>query len=174
MGDVKHAYVTVQLEEAINNLDRVITDYLVELSRESLSKSESKLQHSLFQNIRDIERVGDHFENLVELIQAKDTNRVKFSDEANDELKEMYELVLDTVNVAILALDKQDKKLASEVLKKEEQIDEMERTLRKRHFHRLNDGECTGEAGVIFADIASNLERIGDHAVNIAESVLEE
>lgn len=173
-GDNKHANMTVQLEEAINNLDRVTTDYLVELSKESLSENDSKLHHSLFQNIRDIERVGDHFENLVELIQAKDSNRVKFSDEATQELKEMYELVLDTVSLAVLALDKQSKDFAREVLSKEDRIDELERVLRKRHILRLNKGECSGQAGIIYADIISNLERVGDHAVNVAETILEE
>lgn len=173
-GDNKHANVTFQLEEAINNLDRVTTDYLVELSQESLSEHDSKLHHSLFQNIRDIERVGDHFENLVELIQAKDSHRVKFSEEATQELREMYELVLDTVSLSVLALDKQSKDFAREVLSKEDRIDELERVLRKRHINRLNKGECSGQAGIIYADIISNLERVGDHAVNIAETILEE
>lgn len=173
-GDIKHVGMTEQLEEAINNLDRVITDYLVELSKESLSDTDSKLHHSLFQNIRDIERVGDHFENLVELIQARETNRIKFSEVAMQELKEMYELVLDTVSLSVLALDKQSKDFAREVISKEDRIDEMERVLRKRHIYRLNNGECSGSAGIIFADIISNLERVGDHAVNIAETILED
>ncbi|RKQ15290.1 Na/Pi cotransporter family protein [Lysinibacillus endophyticus] len=173
-SDTKHVGMTVQLEDAINNLDRVTTEYLVQLSKEALSRIDSRLHHSLLENIRDIERIGDHFENLVELIQARESNRVKFSDEAMAELKEMYELVLDTVSEAILALDKQSKDFAREVLSKEDRIDELERVLRKRHIYRLNKGECSGSAGILYADIISNLERIGDHAVNIAESIIDE
>jgi phosphate:Na+ symporter len=57
-------------------------------------------------------------------------------------------------------------------VKKEEQIDQMERKLRKQHIQRLNEGVCTGQSGIVYVDIVSNLERIGDHAVNIAEAVL--
>ncbi|RUL50812.1 Na/Pi cotransporter family protein [Lysinibacillus antri] len=173
-GNTKHVGITEQLEEAINNLDRVTTEYLVELSKESLSGNDSKVHHSLLENIRDIERVGDHFENLVELIQSREANRVKFSDEAMNELKEMYDLVLDAVSVAIMALDKQSKDFAKDVVTKENRIDELERVLRKRHIYRLNKGECSGSAGIIYADIISNLERIGDHAVNIAETILDD
>ncbi|BDH60510.1 sodium:phosphate symporter [Lysinibacillus sp. PLM2] len=172
--DSKHVSITEQLEEAINNLDRVTTEYLVVLSKESLSGADSKLHHSLFDNIRDIERIGDHVENLVELTQYKETHRVKFSDEAETELKEMFNLVLDTVSLAIMALEKQSKDFANGVIQNEDRIDELERVLRKRHILRLNNGECSGSAGIVFADIISNLERIGDHAVNIADSILEE
>lgn len=170
----KHADKSFLLEEAINSLDRVTTEYLVVLSKQSLSTIDSKLHHSLFQNIRDIERVGDHFENLVELLQYREVNRVRFSDEAFEELKEMFEIALEAVSISILALDKQSKDLANDVLYMEDQIDEMERVLRKRHIYRLNRGECSGTAGIVFADIISNLERVGDHAANIARTVLDD
>ncbi|MBM7609664.1 phosphate:Na+ symporter [Lysinibacillus composti] len=172
-GERKHVDITIQLEEVINNLDREITEYLVELSQGSLSEIDSKVHYSLLQNIRDIERIGDHFENLVELIQSREVNRVKFSEVATQELNEMYELVLDTVSLAVLALDRQSKDFAREIINNEYRIDELERVLRKRHIYRVNNGECSGSAGIFYVDIISNLERIGDHAVNIAESILE-
>ena len=85
----------------------------------------------------------------------------------------MLELVLETVSLAIQSLDQFDVEAAKQVLANEDKIDEMERKLRKRHIKRLNNGTCTGSAGVIFVDITSNLERIGDHAANIAESVID-
>lgn len=172
--DQKHADKTFLLEEAINSLDRITTEYLVELSKESLSTNDSRLHHTLLQNIRDIERVGDHFENLVELLQYREANRVKFSDEAFQELKDIFNLSLEAVSTSVLALDRQNKDLANEVLRIEDQIDEMERVLRKRHIHRLNRGECSGTAGIVFADIISNLERVGDHAAKIARTVLDD
>ncbi|MGE7666845.1 Na/Pi cotransporter family protein [Ureibacillus composti] len=172
-GERKHVDITIELEDVINNLDREITEYLVELSQGSLSETDSKVHYSLLQNIRDIERIGDHFENLVELIQSREVNRVKFSEVATQELNEMYELVLDTVSLAVLALDRQSKDFAREIINNEYRIDELERVLRKRHIYRVNNGECSGSAGIFYVDIISNLERIGDHAVNIAESILE-
>lgn len=172
--DEKHADKSFLLEEAINSLDRFTTDYLVELSKESLSTTDSKLHHALFQNIRDIERVGDHVENLVELLQYRGAHRVRFSEEAFQELKDIFELTLGAVSQSIEALEQQSKDLANDVLRKEDQIDELERVLRKRHIYRLNQGECSGTAGIVFADIISNLERVGDHASNIARTVLDD
>ena len=172
--DVKQASTTVQLEEAINNLDRKTTDYLVSLSKQSLSKADSRIHHALLDNIRDIERIGDHVENLVELIDYKESNRVKLSDDAMKELEVMFELVIDTVKTTMKALDTRDVTMAQLVKEQEERIDEMERKLRKRHILRLNEGICSGSAGIIFADIISNLERIGDHADNIATTIYEQ
>jgi phosphate:Na+ symporter len=72
------------------------------------------------------------------------------------------------------ALDHHDVSLAKQVVEKEEEIDRMERSLRKKHILRLSEGQCSAQAGIVFVDIISNLERIGDHAVNIAEAVIGE
>lgn len=172
--DVKQASATAQLEEAINNLDRKTTDYLVDLSKQSLSKADSHIHHALLDNIRDIERISDHVENLVELIDYKESNRVKLSDDAIKEIEVMFELVIDTVKTTMQALDTRDVSMAQLVIEQEDRIDEMERKLRKRHILRLNEGVCSGAAGIIFADIISNLERIGDHADNIANTIQEQ
>lgn len=171
-SDAKLIGTVGQLEEAINNLDRKSTEYLVELSKQSLSSHDSQVHHALFENIRDIERIGDHVENIIELLQYKDSNRVRLSDGAFKELEDMFVYTLETVKMAIEALDNRDTTLASQVLAKENEIDNMERRLRKLHIKRLNEGTCSGSAGIVFADIVSNLERIGDHASNIAETVI--
>lgn len=170
----KHADTAMQLEEAINNLDRKITDYLVSLASSSLSEHESEEHSILVDTIRDIERVGDHYENILELVDYQLENKVKLTESAKEELEEMFQLTITTLEDAVTALDQNDKDLASDVLKKEEKIDKMERKLRKQHVLRLNAGECSAQAGIVFVDIVSNLERIGDHAVNIAEAVLGE
>ncbi|WP_199445813.1 Na/Pi cotransporter family protein [Bacillus weihaiensis] len=168
----KHADTSMQLEDAINNLDRKITDYLILISRSEMSPAESEEHSMLLDTVRDIERIGDHFENVVELVNYQITNKVKLTDSAKNDLEEMFVLTIQTLKDALTSLDDKDTALASKVLKSEEQIDKMERTLRKKHILRINEGTCTGSAGIIFVDIISNLERIGDHSVNIAEAVL--
>jgi phosphate:Na+ symporter len=168
----KNADTAMQLEDAINNLDRKITDYLILISRSEMSTAESEEHSMLMDTVRDIERIGDHFENVVELVGYQLTNKVKLTDSAKQDLEDMFELTIQTLKDAISALDDKDTALATKVLKSEEQIDKMERTLRKKHILRINEGACTGSAGIVFVDIISNLERIGDHSVNIAEAVL--
>jgi len=170
----KFSETALSIEDAINNLDRKITDYLVKLSSAPLTAGESETHSILMDTVRDIERIGDHFENIVELNEYKITNKVKLTEDALKDLEEMFTLTITTVSEAIEALDHHDIELAKDVVKKEEEIDQMERRLRKQHILRLNEGACTGQAGIVFVDIVSNLERIGDHAVNIAETVLGE
>nr|WP_264738569.1 Na/Pi cotransporter family protein [Cytobacillus firmus] len=173
-GNQKHSESAYQLEDAINNLDRKITDYLIKLSTSSLSAHESAEHTVLMDTVRDIERIGDHFENVIELIDYKQANKVSITDSAMADLEQMFKLTISTVKEALQALDHNDKIAAEHVVKKEEEIDKMERKLRKQHILRLNEGVCSGQAGIVYVDIVSNLERIGDHAVNIAEAVLGE
>ncbi|RSD27461.1 Na/Pi cotransporter family protein [Mesobacillus subterraneus] len=170
--NTKHSNNALQLEDAINNLDRKITDYLVQLSTSSLTAHESEEHGMLMDTVRDIERIGDHFENIVELIEYQQANKVKMTDTAMDDLETMFNLTVRTVEEALQALDQKNIEIAHDVVKKENEIDGMERTLRKQHILRMNEGQCSGQAGIVFVDIVSNLERIGDHAVNIAEYVL--
>jgi phosphate:Na+ symporter len=172
--NAKHSGTAYQLEDAINNLDRKITDYLVLLSTSSLSNHESKEHGNLMDTVRDIERMGDHFENILELVEYQLANKVKMTDTAMDDLETMFTLTISTVKNALQAFDQNDKTMAEKVVKKEEEIDKMERSLRKQHILRINEGACSGQAGIVFVDIVSNLERIGDHAVNIADYVLED
>lgn len=168
----KHAETAYQLEDAINNLDNKITDYLVKISAESISNADSSRHIMLMETVRDIERVGDHFENIIELIEYQEANRVKLTDDAMEDLTEMFILTIETVKKALEALDTSSEELAREVAEQEDLIDKMERKFRKKHIMRLNEGTCAPQAGMIFVDVVSNLERIGDHAVNIAEAVL--
>lgn len=170
---VKHAELAAQCESAINDFDRKITDYLIRLSSTHLSESESGMHSMLMDAVRDIERVGDHMENIIELVEYKRDNKVVLTESAKADLDEMFNLTISTLEMALEALEDNNVGKAKEVLKLEESIDKMERTLRKKHIMRLNNGKCSGSAGIVFVDIISNLERIGDHSVNIAQGVME-
>lgn len=171
--DRRNAEMARQIEGALNNLDREITDYLISLTSETLSEADSAKHTSLLDSVRDIERIGDHFENIIELIEFKVSSKITLTDQAHEDLQKMFDLTILTVEQAIKSLDLMSREAALIVLQKEEKIDNMERKLRKDHIVRMNEGSCTGTAGVVFVDIISNLERIGDHAVNIAEEVLD-
>ena len=168
----KNAETGYQLEDAINNLDSKITDYLVLISAESLSAADSTRHTVLMETVRDIERIGDHFENIIELIDYQVNNRVNLTDDAMDDLTEMFTLTIATVQKSLDALDTTSHELAREVAEQEDLIDKMERKFRKKHILRLTEGLCSAQAGIVFVDIVSNLERIGDHSVNIAEAIL--
>lgn len=170
----RHAELAYQFEDAINNLDRKITDYLVKISANSLSDHDSAIHSTLMGTVRDVERIGDHMENIIELAEYQVANKVKMSPDAMQDLDEMFNLTIETVGQAIKSLENEDLGEARAVVLKEEKIDKMERQLRKEHILRLNEGRCEPSAGIIFADMISNLERIGDHAVNIAEAVIGE
>lgn len=170
----KHAEIARQIEGALNNLDREITSYLVSISGGTLSEIESTTHTALMDTVRDIERIGDHFENIIELTEYQISNKITLTERALEDLHSMFDLAILTVKQAVKALDEMDREEALIVIQKEDQIDKLERSFRKSHIIRMNKGLCTGSAGIVFVDIISNLERVGDHAANIAEEVLYE
>lgn len=173
-GQKKHSELAKQYEDAINNLDKKINDYLIQISSRSLSSNDSRLHSMLLDTIRDIERIGDHMENIIEIKDYILSNKVPLSDEAMQDLQEMFDLTISTVKQSMEALHHGDLDIARTVVEKEHLIDKMERKLRKKHILRVNEGKCVGSAGIVFVDIVSNLERIGDHAVNVAEALLDD
>jgi len=173
-GNEKKKNSSHQKEEIINDLDRKITNYLVQLSQSSLSNHESNRSTIILQTINDIERIGDHAENIIELSQYAHEHKLPFSDEAIHDLNQMFHLTLETYQIALNSLEKNDQELAKVVMNNERIIDQMEKDLRKGHLKRLNAGTCMGSSGVVFLDLISNLERIGDHSFNIAQAVMGE
>ena len=169
----KHQEIAIQIEGALNHLDREITKYLISISSGTMSEQESAKHTALMDSVRDIERIGDHFENITELIQFKITNKVDLTEQAREDLNDMFDLTILTVKQAVKSLEVMDREEALAVIQKENRIDKMERDFRKKHIIRINEGSCSPTAGIVFVDMISDLERIGDHAVNIAEEVLE-
>ncbi len=173
-GNHKRASIAKQKEALVNELDKRITEYMVDLSQSSLSEHDSNRHNQLFQTINDIERIGDHAENLLELGEYKIDKKVVLTEEANRDLKTMVQVVDESIAMAIEALHHNDKELARKVVANEEIIDKYERTFRKAHIKRLNQNICSSSGSFIFLDALTNLERMGDHAYNIARSVLGE
>ena len=160
-------------EKLINELQKLILNYLLKLSKASLNEDSRETVDALFNTVNDIERIGDHAENIAELAQDIADSDMSFSDVGIGELKDMYNKVISTYTYALEAMRTSNVELACKVIKMEEQVDMMEKSCRANHMNRLNSSSCSIESGVIYLDIISNLERVSDHAVNIAQQVIE-
>ncbi|MEG1603647.1 MAG: Na/Pi cotransporter family protein [Cloacibacillus sp.] len=160
-------------ESNVNELTHEIVRYSTEVGQTGLSRDLSLLLNSCTNAVGDVERIGDHATNLVEMSQYLQDHKLTLSRMALEEGNEMFELVITALTKSIQALEEENIELAKEVIALEERIDYMEKTLRAQHIARLNAGGCTPGAGVIFIDILSNLERVGDHANNLAMVVFD-
>ena len=161
-------------EEAINTIDEKLTRYLISLSGEALSQKESEVLTNILDSSRDLERIGDHAEALLNLNDYLQRKNVQFSEAALEELAEIYLKTSDFVKDALESVENNDLEKAQALIKRHEDINNMERVLRKTHIKRLNNGECSTQAGVNFIDIISHYTRVSDHAMNLAEKVLAE
>jgi len=160
-------------EQKINRYQKQLTEYLVKINKLDLNEKQHLIVKNLLYAISDIERVGDHAENVAEYAQNMKRDNIVFSDMAKQELVEMSDIVMQNFDWAMEATLTGNKLLLEKVTAYEEKIDEMELELRDRHIVRLSKNECRMESGVIFLDIISNLERVSDHAMNIVEYVQE-
>ena len=173
-SDEKVAEKGHKTEEAINTIDEKLTRYLISLSSEALSQKESEVLTNILDSSRDLERIGDHAEALINLNDYLQRKNVQFSNSALEELEDIYRQTSDFVKDALESVENNDLEKAQSLIERHEAINKMERVLRKTHIKRLNNGECSTQAGVNFIDIISHYTRVSDHAMNLAEKVLAE
>lgn len=172
-NDEKLIQKVYENETIINTLNEAITTYLVKLSKCELSDKELSIVAATFHVINDIERIGDHAENIADLTEQKINKKVDYSEQAIDQIHKVYDKALESLSVAIDSYATKDVNKAKSVNEIESELDRMQKKYRELHIKRLYDGTCNAYAGAIYLDLLSNLERVGDHAMNISESVIE-
>ncbi|POP33020.1 DUF47 domain-containing protein [Lactonifactor longoviformis] len=162
------------MEKNIDFLNHAITDYLVKINQTTLPIDDAKSIGGLFHVVNDIERIGDHAENVADACRTRMEEKVSFSKEAQAELSGMLDAVIKITTYSLDMFSNNNRIHMQEILELEDNIDKMERELQQNHVQRLTRGECTPSAGMLYSDIVSGLERVADHATNIAFSILEE
>lgn len=161
-------------EKIINQLQHGINNYMVKITNTPISEYEHMFVTGLFHSVSDMERVGDHADNIAELAEIGIRDGLVFSEVAKNEIKEVTAAASKSFKLALEACAGNDVIIARKVLEAEQKVNEMEKELRKRHVKRLTEESCTSMAGITFLDLLSNLERISDHASNIAQTTLEQ
>ncbi|MBE5847455.1 MAG: Na/Pi cotransporter family protein [Lachnospiraceae bacterium] len=164
----------VRTENTINELEKMLTEFLVDVDNLSLTEEQHSKVKTLFYMIIDAERIGDHSENVAELAKKKRKEKITFSDKSEKDLEKMIHATSETLDGALAAYKQDDKTMASIAKQCEEGVDALEKKLRDKHISRLSKGKCEPTAGVLFLDLLVNLERVADHADNIAGYVLGE
>ncbi len=159
-------------EDLVNSMQKEITGYLTKITERDLSEAQGTRVMALMHAVNDIERVGDHATNLVELIQIKDDKRLKINNGSQEDLKAEFAHVLATLDEAMNALRDYDSDRARKVKDMEDRCDVMTKDFMSRNITRLNAHEIDPQVGVVVVDLFTNLERISDHSDNIADVVL--
>ena len=157
-----------EVEKNIDFLSHAITNHLVKINQTTLPIEDLKSIGALFHVVNDIERIGDHAENIVDAAVQREKTGVSFSKTAQRELGEMMDMVNTILRFSFEMFVKSTDEHEEDIRHLEEAIDEKEKELQQRHIERLSNNECTPEAGAMFSDIVSGLERVADHATNIA------
>ncbi|MCK4634254.1 MAG: Na/Pi cotransporter family protein [Candidatus Aenigmarchaeota archaeon] len=158
-------------EKSVDEIDDLIEEYLIKISKKHLTDAQKRKLAGLTHIISDIERVSDHINNIGERIELKNNRKLKFSKPATKELKKMFKVADESYKKSIKLLNSGDQNLYKIVMDLEMEADYLENSLEERHLERLKKGTCKPEAGPLFLDMIRNLERITDHAHNIAYSV---
>ena len=170
-NDLSHVDEIARNEKRINEMTEIITKFMVELSQSEIDINEFARIGNTYHVINDIERIGDHAENIMELAQERNQKNAAISDAAKEELATIYGYTTMAIDTAIDSYRLNDRIKAQSIIQLEERIDELQKTYRETHIRRLNSGQCSAIASILFLDLLSNMERIGDHSKNIADTV---
>lgn len=168
--DIDEVY---EVEKNINFLNKAITGYMVKINQTTLPIEDLKSIGALFHVANDIERVGDHAENIADAAVTRKEQDIVFSKQAQREMGQMLDLVNDCYRYSVEMFAHGKDEHMQDIIDLEDKIDNLEREFQQTHVERLKKNECTPDAGMIYSDILSGLERIADHAVNIAFSISE-
>jgi phosphate:Na+ symporter len=172
--DLKPLIQVPKLEQAVDNLQSAITGYLVELSQRDLTPDESAVLPVLMHSVNDIERIGDHAENIAELAERMIEKKLSLSDEAQGELRLMWNELNSMMIETEDALKSGDHQVARKALQREDILNKYQLDLKNAHVNRISRKMCDLQSGVVFTDFVDNLEKIGDHLTNIIQGVLGE
>lgn len=166
--DETKANTVLEQEKLVNFLNHEITSYLAQLSALELASHDALMIADLFHIVSDIERISDHAENIAEYAITRIDDKIPFTEDAVAEINEMNNYVVAALENCVLAFENNDKALADEVIRIEKIVDRYELNLKNSHVVRISKGKCTARSGMIFTDLITNLERVSDHATNIA------
>jgi phosphate:Na+ symporter len=171
-GDQEAAREVMRLEDEVDESVRESETFIDKIREEELSETDQLWRMKLLAILVDIERVGDQCDNLAEFAVYRIDNQITFSEEAESELADFISLVEETYGEAVRALKTRNKSVARRAVLLEDEIDKQERELRTNHVNRMEAGICSPRADAMFVETIRNLERIGDHADNIAADVI--
>lgn len=173
-GNQKRVDKAYQIEETMNKYESRMTEYLAKISTTSLTDHQRQVVGNLVYTVSDIERMSDHCDNIAEMAERMIQERLTFSMEAMEGLEELEGLALDSMKASILARQTEKIAYVQQTIQLEDEVDDLEEELREKHIERLSRNQCSAARGVIYLDILSNIERISDHANNIAGYVADE
>lgn len=170
-NDEKAIEKVYEREERIDEHEHGIIDFIVRLTNLNVSQEENDKLAVYLQCAHDLERIGDHAENIVEMAQTQIDEDIDMTADAIDELKKLSDLILGIVANVQEVIRSEDNKLCEQIYRDEEISDDMTEAYKNAHIKRLADGQCNADSSAIYFDLLVDLERVGDHSANIAEHI---